>query len=374
MFQRLDRYILRELLGPFLLGILILTFILIMKQILTLMELVLDKGVDLMSIGELFLRLLPSFFLVTFPMAVLMSTVTTFNRLSADNEIIAFHAAGIRFSRLLRPVLVFAIVVSALTLTMGFNAGSAKEAFGKLALKLLTKRASIGLEAGEFNGLFSDMTIYVDAMPSFSELEGIFIFDQRNKEMPSVIVAKKGFLINDEATKTIGLHLVDGSLQQGEKNSARYQRMVFENYDLKINLAALAQKKTAAENPNYDEIKARIAKTQGEDIGALRLLSDFYKRFLFSLAAFIFCIMGMPLGVLSGRIARLGGFVAGIVIIIVYYMLMTFGDYLISVRLLPPIAAAALPILVLVPLSLWLFLKVADKASPTIFGLTSKRP
>lgn len=373
MFQRLDRYILKELLGPFLLGILILTFILIMQQILTLMELVLDKGVDLISIGELFLRLLPSFFLITIPMAVLLSTVTTFNRLSADNEIVAFQAGGIRFSRLLRPVLVFAIIISGLTLLMGVAAGNSKGSYNKIALKLLLKRASVGLEERQFNGIFPDMMIYVDSMPSFSELEGVFIFDQRNKDMPTVIVAKKGIILNDEATKTIGLHLIDGSLQQGGKNSQRYQRIVFENYDLKINLASLIQKQTASDLPSYSEIKERIEKAQGEDIDALRLLSDFYKRFLFSVAAFVFCILGMPLGVLSGRIARMGGFVAGIGIIIFYYMLMVLGDYLISIRVFPPIAAAALPILVLIPLCVMLIKIVGDHASPTVFGMKRKR-
>ncbi|MBN4054249.1 LptF/LptG family permease [Nitrospira defluvii] len=374
MFQRLDRYILKELLGPFLLGLLILTMILVMQQIIALMELVLDKGVDLITIGQLFLRLLPSFFLITIPIAVLMSTVTTFNRLSADNEIIAFQAGGIRFFRLLRPVLVFAIIVSGLTLFMGITSGNAKGSYNKIALKLLVKQASVGLEERQFNGVFSDMMIYVDSMPSFSELNGVFIFDQRNKAMPTVIVAKRGIIMNDEATKTIGLHLMDGSLQQGEKNSRRYQRMVFESYDLKIDLASLVKKNTASDIPSYAEIKERIAKAQGEDLGALRLLSDFYKRFLFSVAAFVFCILGVPLGILSGRIARMGGFVAGIGIILFYYMLMVLGDYLISIRVFPPIAAAAFPILVLIPFCVMLIKKVGDNASPTIFGLKSKRP
>ncbi len=374
MLKHLDRYILKELLGPFFLGIFILLFILIMQQILKLMELVIDKGIDLVDVGGLFLQLLPSFFLVTFPMAVMMATVTTFNRLSADNEIIALHAVGVNAARLMRPVVLFAVIISLLTLWMGSMAGSSKEAFKSLAVKLLLKQASAGLEAGQFNGIFSNMMVYVDTVSSQSELTGVFIFDQRNAEAPTVIVAKTGFLLSDEETETISLHLENGALHQNIRENDRYQKMDFARYDLKIDFSALTQKNKSAPSLSYAEIKQRLADAKEPDLEALRLLSDYYRRFLFSLASFIFCIIGVPLGIISGRITRVGGFVAGIVIILIYYMLMSFGDYLLSSQMAPPLFAAALPILVLSPLCIYLLKKVANNVSPTLFGIASKRP
>lgn len=374
MLKHLDRYILKELMGPFFLGIFILLFILIMQQILKLMELVIDKGIDLVDVGGLFLQLLPSFFLVTFPMAVMMATVTTFNRLSADNEIIALHAVGVNVARLMRPVVLFALIISFLTLWMGSMAGSSKEAFKSLAVKLLLKRASAGLEAGQFNGIFSNMMVYVDAVSSQSELRGIFIFDQRNAEAPTVIVAKSGLLLSDEETETISLHLENGALHQNVRDNDRYQKMDFARYDLKIDFSEMTQQKKGAPAPSYAEIKRRIADAKAPDLEALRLLSDYYRRFLFSLASFIFCIIGVPLGIISGRITRVGGFVAGIVIILIYYMLMSFGDYLLSSQIAPPFFAAALPILVLLPLCFYLLKKVSSTVSPTFFGIASKRP
>ncbi len=374
MLKHLDRYILKELIGPFFLGIFILLFVLIMQQILKLMELVIDKGIALVDVGGLFLQLLPSFFLVTFPMAVMMATVTTFNRLSADNEIIALHAVGINVTRLMRPVLLFAVIISLLTLWMGSMSGSSKEAFKSLAVKLLLKRASAGLEAGRFNGIFSNMMVYVDSVSSQSELTGVFIFDQRNAEAPTVIVAKTGFLLSDEKTETISLHLENGALHQNIRENNRYQKMDFARYDLKIDFSEMNQQKKGERRPGFAEIKKRIADAKEPDLEALRLLSDYYRRFLFSLASFIFCMMGVPLGIISGRITRVGGFVAGIVVILIYYMLMSFGDYLLSSQIVPPLLAAALPILALLPLCFYLFKKVATNVSPTLFGIASKRP
>lgn len=374
MLSRLDRYFLKELIVPFALGLIILTFILIMQQALILMELVLDKGVDLLSIATLFLHLLPAFFLITIPMAVMLSTVTTFNRLSADNEIIALHAGGISFFRFLRPVILFALLVSSLTLVMGFNTDSVKGASKKFAVKLLMKRASLGLEAGVFNNLFPGMMIYVESMPTFSELAGVFIYDQRNPSRPTVIVAKKGNLINDEAEKTVRLNLVDGSLQQGEKGSQRYQRMVFGHYELKIDLPQLMHEQSEVKSLSLAEIKHRIDESKEVNTRDLRLLSDYYKRFVFAFAAILFCLMGMPLGILSGRLSRLGGFAVGIVIILIYYMLMTLGDYLISLQVITPLVAAVFPVLVLIPFCIFLLKCIASDVSPTIFGIASKRP
>ncbi len=106
----------------------------------------------------------------------------------------------------------------------------------------------------------------------------------------------------------------------------------------------------------------------------LRLLSRFYRRFFFAAAALLFCIMGMPLGIISGRITRVGGFSAGVFMIVLYYMLLTLGDSLIAARIAPPLAAAALPMVILTPVCLYLLKKIATQVSPTVFGISSKRP
>ncbi len=374
MFKRLDRYILKELIGPFFLGMFILLFILVSQQILKLMELVIDKGVDLLSVLELFLRLLPSFLVITIPMAVMMATVTTFNRLSADNEIIALHASGVSFFRIFRPVLIFALVVGFLTLSMGFMAGPNKGSLSTLAVKLLINQASLGLEEGQFNGMFSNMMIYVESMPTFSKLKGVFIYDQRKQDAPVVISAKEAVLVTNQNTQTISMHLIDGSLHQKAGSSDRYQKMTFANYDISLDFSEIAQKQEEQKGRSYAQLQAQVTETQGKDLKALRRLSRFYRRYLFSLAAFIFCIMGVPLGIISGRITRVGGFSAGIFMIILYYILLTLGDSLIAAGVATPFFAALFPLLVLTPLCFYLVKKIASHVSPTLFGIASKRP
>lgn len=376
MVRILDRYILKELLIPFFFGIFILTFLILIHQLLRLMELVIDKGVDLLSVGQIFLTLLPSFFLLTIPMAVLMASVMTFNRLSYDNEIIALKSVGVGFYRFLRPVLVFSIVAALLTLFMGMIAQPwGGGSFKSLGMKILKKRASVGIEEGKFNGTFSDIMIYVESMPTFTEMEGVFIYDARDPNAPKVIIAKKGVLLNDPGTGAVGFHLLDGSLHAQGKDGSDYQHVIFATYDLRLDWGAFLQGGNAGlETPTYQEMKKNVEASGGKDLRALRLLSEFYKNFSFSLASLVFGVVGVPLGILSGRTGRLGGFTFGIGLITLYYLLNTLGDHLVTIRIAAPFWAVWLPHLALIPFTLYLLRVMARESYPRFLQLGNKRP
>ncbi len=376
MIRILDRYILKELLIPFCFGIFILTFLILIHQLLRLMELVIDKGVDLLSVGQIFLTLLPSFFLLTVPMAVLMASVMTFNRLSSDNEIIALKSVGVGFYRFLRPVFLFSVVAALFTLSMGMIAQPwGGGSFKSLAMKILKKRASVGIEEGKFNGTFSNIMIYVESMPTFTEMDGVFIYDVRDQGSPKIIVAKKGILVNDPGTGTIEFHLLDGSVHAQGKDGSDYQRVVFATYDLRLDLGSLLQGgNNNLETPTYQEIKKSVEASGGTDIRALRLLSEFYKNFSFSIASLMFGIVGVPLGIISGRTGRLGGFTAGVGLITLYYLLNTLGDYLITIRLAAPFLAVWVPHLALIPFTLYLVRMMARESYPRFLQLGNKRP
>lgn len=376
MIRILDRYILKELLIPFFFGIFILTFLILIHQLLRLMELVIDKGVDLLSVGQIFLTLLPSFFLLTIPMAVLMSSVMTFNRLSNDNEITALKSSGVGFYRYLRPVLFFSVAAALVTLFMGMIAQPwGGGSFKSLAMKILKKRASVGIEEGKFNGTFSDIMIYVESMPTFTEMEGVFIYDVRDQNAPKIIVAKKGILLNDPGTGAIEFHLLNGSLHAQRKEGADYQHVVFATYDLRLDLGSVLQGgNTNLETPTYREIKKNVEASGGKDLRALRLLSEFYKNFSFSLASLVFGLVGVPLGIISGRTGRLGGFTVGIGLITLYYLLNTLGDYLITIRFATPFLAVWVPHFALIPLTLYLMRVMARESYPRFLQLGNKRP
>ena len=108
--RTLDRYIIREIIPPFVIALLVFTFILIIPFILDLAEQMIAKGVPWTTILRLILMLVPMSLALTIPMALLIGILVAFGRLSSDREVVVMMACGISPYRLLRPVLAFAVV------------------------------------------------------------------------------------------------------------------------------------------------------------------------------------------------------------------------------------------------------------------------
>jgi lipopolysaccharide export system permease protein len=81
-------------------------------NMIKLADLVVNKGVDLLSVGKLFFYMLPWLFTFTVPISVLTATLLTFGRLSSDNEIIAMRASGISLYKLVFPLIMLGLVIS----------------------------------------------------------------------------------------------------------------------------------------------------------------------------------------------------------------------------------------------------------------------
>src|SRR5262245_32889771 len=101
MFTTLDRYLLREMVLPFVLGLLVLTFLLQVPPFLQQSTALLAGGVPWTTILRALYMLLPQALTITIPMAVLLGILVGFGRLAADREFVAMQACGVSLVRLL---------------------------------------------------------------------------------------------------------------------------------------------------------------------------------------------------------------------------------------------------------------------------------
>lgn len=109
----LDRFILKQVVPTFLLGILAFTGLFLGAGAITqIVRLAIDYNADLGVVLYALVFRLPEIITYTLPMATLFSIIFTFNRMSSDLEITAMRAAGISFLRVLSPALLFAYLVS----------------------------------------------------------------------------------------------------------------------------------------------------------------------------------------------------------------------------------------------------------------------
>ena len=102
----LNRYVFRELLGPFFLGLVVFSFVIVPR--LRVLELLVQKNVVPQEILLILFYILPTILTFSLPMATLLAILISFGRLSADNEVTAMRSSGISVQSLVRPVLAFA--------------------------------------------------------------------------------------------------------------------------------------------------------------------------------------------------------------------------------------------------------------------------
>lgn len=344
---RINLYITREVITPTLLSLLIFTFLLLMARIPKLTELVINKGVPLPDILQLFGYLLPSFFSITIPLSFLLGILLAFGRLSADSEFIALKAAGIGLYPLLKPVLVLAILLCLGNFYLNTCAvPQSKNAFRGKIFEIAASRANVGIQPRIFIDEFDGIVLYAAEMDDHSgQMQGIFISDEREGNIPSTILAKQGRFISDPESYTLTLHLNNGDIHRQpvpEKGQeAAYQTITFSSYDINLDMGQHLQ-----QNRDRHRTKGELTTAELED--AIRqaedpkrtytLKGEIHKRIATSFAPLFFALVGVPLGLQSHRSGKGSGFALALVTALVYFALLRLSGTIAAKGLLPPIA------------------------------------
>ena len=345
MFLRtlLDRYIFSELLSPFCLSLGALCFVMLTRELLRLVELLVSKGVGIVAVLEVFAHLMPSFLVLTLPIAGIIASITAFGRLSFDKELVAMQAAGLSLMRLARPVLLFALLVFGLTVWLAqWGQPWSSINLKKVALNLLRDQLVLALDRGTFSEPIPKITIYVPDGDPGPTTPGIFVSDERNADDPRIIVAQQYEVLTDASTNQVALRLQYGVIHSRPDQTDQYEQASFASYDLKLSLNQSGYSATE-ERPSYDAIIAQLTQSQWRDSGALRRLMEYYKDLAFPTASLVFCLLGVPVGIVSKRSGRIGGFAVGVLVVIVYYILNVACEFLVTTAHLPPFAGAWIP-------------------------------
>ncbi|MCZ6766085.1 MAG: LptF/LptG family permease [bacterium] len=235
----LDRYILKNYIGPFLFSTSVLTFVFVMDFILRYIDLFLNKGVEFLVVMQAFMLSLGHMFALIIPMAVLPATLMTFSTLAGENEVTAMKAGGLSLARTIRPVV---LLGAALTLGMIFyNNNILPEANHKLLNLLIDinkKKPTVVIKENRFIDAFKGYKIFVrHKNDRTGEIREIQIF-QREKpgELPTTIIAERGFLRYEETDNVLLFELEDGEIHKipDGTDASTYRRTVFKTYTLKI--------------------------------------------------------------------------------------------------------------------------------------------
>lgn len=369
MGPTLRRYFLREVAVPFLLGIGVFTFILLIARMLKLVELVVNRSVPILEIARLFAYILPTFLEVTVPMALLLSVLLSFGRLSSDSEIVALKTSGVSLYQMVIPVGAFTVLVTLLALLLAIYARPWGNSNLKASLYEIAKtRASAGLRERVFNDDFAGLVIYVEHVePPGDRLEGILIADARDPNQRNTVLARNGFLVSNEEAHSVTLRLLDGSIHTFLPGEKSYHKTDFTTYDVSLNLAvALArfsQREKDAQEMTLTELRKAIAERSAAGRPVNTELVELHRKFSLPFACLVFGLVGVPLGIQPVRAVRSRSFSVSLALIFVYYLLLTAGEAMADKGRLPAVIALWIPNVVFTALGVGLFIAAARERS-----------
>lgn len=366
-----DRYLLKEILVPAGIGLGIFTFIFLVSKLFRVMEMVVDKGVPIVYAIELFSCLVPAFLVFVVPMAFLLGILAALARLSADNEIIALKASGVGLYRFSPPVILLSVITFLVTSFLVFYAvpwGSKN--FQETLFRLAGTKAKLDVQERIFNATFGDLVIYVNKVSQEGKaLEGVMIYDERDPQMNSTIVARKGYLVPDPDAQKLVLHLFDGSIHVQEEQEETYRTINFNAYQFTVFLKEEIEKarkkarvRMLEKEMSIGDLREKIKKKRKRGENVRPQLVELHWKFAIPFGVFIFGLVGLPLGVQRTQSGRSWGFVLCAFVFLLYYVLYCVGKNLGVSGIISPSLAAWFPNIILGGLGVYLLVKTARES------------
>ena len=349
----LFRYILREVVFSSLIGTLLFTFVLFLKAVGPLIELLIRPSGSSDDVAQLFLLAVVQTLRFTIPIGVLIGVLVGLGRMSSDSEIIALRAAGVPGRCCVAPIAVLAalgVVLCAAT-TLYFNP-IARQETRRISETLKISQATAEIQPRVFIESFPNRVLYVqDVIPGpVVRWKGVFLADERAPEDrgsfggvnaavngPRITVAEEAIVVPRPEQDRLQMHLPHGLTFEQSYDATQYQTSEFHDSDqvLDTNPAPLKQ----SSQPFAHMSTADLMVKGGGEEKQLDASIELQQRLALPLACFVLPMVGIPLAISSKRSGKSVGIVFSLVLVFVYYMIQLGGIALAKEQLLSVIPA-----------------------------------
>jgi LPS export ABC transporter permease LptG/LPS export ABC transporter permease LptF len=346
----LDRYVIRQLLMPFGIGLLVFTFLVIIPEFMKYAEDYIAKGAAMGTVVQVLIQLLPMALGLTIPMSLLMALLVAFGRLSADREFVALQACGVSMRRLLVPVgLVATLCFGATLYTLLVSVPASNQRFREITFNVIASQAEGEVKPRVFFDGFPNIVLYVLEVPPTGGWNGVFMSDNRDGEGSTIWLAKHGRIVIDRQKQTVVM-ILDHATRHSADAAGKYEVYSYDRILLNLNPETMFPRdgpKKGDREMTVAELRARADEVRKEGQFPHNQLFEIHKKFSIPAACLVFGLIGLALGATNRRDGKLASFVIGVAIIFAYYIFLWLGQSLTKGRVLAPWLAAWLPNVVL---------------------------
>ena len=340
MLRIIDRYLLRELIAPFVIALMMLTFALEIPPIIQQGEGLIAKGVAWGTVARVLLTLVPQALGITIPMALLIGMLIALGRLSGDREIVALEACGVSLTRLLRPLVLFAVLATVATAYVMIVAlPASNQAFREITFRVVTTVAESKVKPRVFFQDFPNVMIYAREVEPGVGWSDVVVADSSNPDDPKLYLARKGRVLIDSAKKVVQLVLQDGTSHSVKLSEPdRYQLLQFKQTVITVDPNTVFPREGPLKGDRemtIAELKARMAELERQHLFPHNQIIEWQKKFSIPAACLVFAMIALGLGVSNRRDGKLASFVLGVGVVFVYYLVMYGAEAVAKAELLP---------------------------------------
>ncbi len=360
----LDKYILKQLLEVFLMGVIIFTSIIFASETFTqLIKQITLYGIPFNIAFMMIILNLPQVFVMTIPISTLFATVMTVNRLSLNSEITVLKACGISISRIAKPIFAFAIVMTFVSFFISEVIVPATSMTSKhLAIYSLQKkhvpegRMNFTIKDADKNNVLKRL-IYIEECKD-KTLNNVTLIDLSDKDAIQIVQAKTG------KTGALGWIFNGGVIYTISRTGKVFNTSLFDDSTVSFGIEnADGLVKETASQYNFFKLLKYINKNKinKEFVEKLKVKYqvDLYDKIALPVTTIALTLVGIPLAITPPRVRYNRGFLFSVVIIFVYYLIRAFSLNLGETKAVSPFMAAWLPVIVIFLIGSFLYYKKA---------------
>ena len=359
----LRNYILRECLQPFTLSISVLTSVFLLGYLPQLANKVINNGVSITAMSQVFLYYIPILLGYTLPIACLVTVILAFGHMSSENEILAMRASGIHLFRLLTPLIVVGIALCLVVFLLNDRIiPKAYEAQTRILQETGSQDPSAMLEPGSFINAFDKYIIFIYRIEG-DLLYGVRIYQPQPNKPTRTIIAEQGEFVHVPGKPQLMLKLLNGTSDEPNlQNPNVFYKLNFQQSFITVDLSkksVKSEKKSKA--MTLKEISQKITSLRRISIDPSPLIAEYQRRMAWSLSPLIFILLGFPFAAITHRRAKSANLLYALLFAAPYYILSLACQGMASQNVLNPIVLMWIPNMIALTVALILNWKLCTR-------------
>jgi len=317
----LDRYIAKEFLLFF--GAVILGFVVLMigNTIFLMSDLIMNKRIPFFVVTQILILRVPAMFVLGFPVATIFAVMLTMGRLAKDSEIVAMRTAGLSFQRIIFPLVFVAGVISIASFYMNeIIVPNANHISQNYIRQFFMSEVMENAKANIFFRIPGGLVIYTKKMDANSkELRNVMVFETKEYGFPNISDVSNGYITSDK------LVLEGGTTYDINKDGMIDQKFHFNKSakDISREIHKLYGEQKTPQEMVSGELKDLIDQFKKHNLKVAAQETDYYFKFSIPVANLAFAVVGLLFAVSNPRKESYSGIIVALILVTVYWIMMT---------------------------------------------------